>query len=417
MALQIAVFTAQKPTGYVKKVFLYEQLTKALLAELASGLYVAGERFLSKRELCHRWKISDPTAQSALRWLAEQKLIEARPRSGCYVRPGSQKHALLLLHRVRTPKLAPQPGWESKRFALRNALETPTHQHTVAVIVAALPAAPAHSYHLSKDSLLGSWECTDAIFEAAKRAQVALEFFLDNGEAERRRLIANQILDLKPSGVIAFRRLASYVPLQPMLSVLVEAHLPVVTLFDDCEGLNLHSINLNNVAIGYDVARRFLKHRHRRMAVLIPENSGDYFGDRAVGCEQAWREANLPREDLQVLSLSLKRPSGAVLRKLLATDSRPTAIFSTTATFLPVLLGVLRKLRLSVPKDVSLIMTAGVVRTPEMTRAVDTILINFPKLGKLAFDTLMNLLAGKAVERTTFVGVTYAAAGSVARPV
>lgn len=397
----------------MKKVFLYEQLTKALLAELASGFFMCGERFLSKRKICARWKISDPTAKSALRWLAAQNLIESRPRSGFYVRVGSQKQALWLLHRVRTPKLTPHPGWDSKRFKLRSALETPTQQHRVGVIVAALPSAPSDMYRLEKGSVVGAWECTDTIFESAKSAGVALEFFLDNGETERRRLIVKKILELKPSGVIAFRRLTSYVPLLPMLSPLVDAHIPVVAVFDDCEGLNVHSINVNNVAIGYDVGRRLCRLGHRRMVVLVPDTSGDYFSDRAAGCAQAWREVKLPPRDLRVLQLPLNRSFDTVLRKLLLEqERRPTAIFSTTATFLPGLWKTLRSLRLSVPSDVSLIMTAGVNRIDGVPQAVDTMLIDFRKIGRNAFGILMAVLEGKAVDRSTFVHAAFSRVGT-----
>lgn len=401
----------------MKKLLLYEQLTKALLAELASGLYGKGQRFVSKRKICKRWNISDPTALSALRWLVEQGLIEARPRSGYYVSPRSQKHALLHLPRMRTLPLPPQPGWESRRMELRSTFKRPPAQQTIAVILPGPSESPAHVHDLAKAPLLRSFTCMDGVFEAAKQQEATLEFFVDNGHSKRRQLIAQQILAIKPSGVIAFRRLISYAPLQPMLNALVKADLPVVTVFDDCEGHNVHSLNLNNVAIGYDVARRLLRLGHRRLAVILPDTTGCYFSDRALGCEQAFRAANVPQQNLDVLRLSLKRSSRTMLRRILADrERRPTAFFLTTVAYLPQLWRALKERRLAVPRDVSIVATAGVRAIPEAPRAVDTFLIDFPKIGRLAFDTLMAVLAGEVVSRSTLVDVQYSRAGTVASP-
>lgn len=415
-ALQTAGLAAQEPSRPLKKVFLYERLTKALLAELAGGLFAPGQRFLSKRKITQRWAVSDPTAKSALHWLADGELIEARPRSGFYVRAGSQKRALLLLHRLRTPSLLAEPGWETRRHQLRRAATKP-HPPKVAVILAAFPGTPKQLPSPMKGSMLRAFECADAIWQAATARQVSLEFFLDNGQPDRRRQIVSQILALKPDGVIALRRLVSYVPLQTMLQPLVESGLPVVTVFDDCEGLPVHSINENNVALGYQAAHRFLRLGHRRIAVLLPRNGGDYFDDRAVGCEQACRESNVPLDNLRVVRLALNRPFAPPLRRLFsARATRPTAVFSSTATFLPELLRTLKRSRLSVPGDVSLIMTASLTQSPEMSRAVDTLLVDFPKMGRLALQVLMEVLSGKAAERSTLVDLRYAASGTVAAP-
>ncbi|MCC7518985.1 MAG: GntR family transcriptional regulator [Verrucomicrobiae bacterium] len=400
----------------MKKVVLYEQLIKALLAELASGLYREGQRFISKRKICKRWKISDPTALSALRWLVERGLIEARPRSGYYVSGQSQKDALLHLPRMRTLPLAQQPGWESRRIVLRRALGRPLSQRTIAVIAPGPAESPARLRDLAKAPLLRSFTRVDGVFEAARHHGAALEFFVDNGRPKRRQEIARQILDLKPSGVIAFRRLVSYVPLQPMLDALVKADVPVVTVFDDCEGHNVHSINLNNVAIGYDVARRLLRLGHRRLAVILPETTGCYFSDRALGCAQAFREAKVPAPNLLTLRLPLTTSSRPMLRRMLTDrEKRPTAFFLTTVTFLPQLWQALKERRLAVPRDVSIVATAGARRIPESPRAVDTVLINFPQIGELAFRTLMAVLDGKVVDRSTFVRVRYNASGTVAK--
>ncbi len=76
---------------------LYQQLADELAAAIAAGLLRAGERLPSVRESCRRRGISPATVFQAYARLEGDGLIEARPRSGFYVRaarPAAQSRAL-----------------------------------------------------------------------------------------------------------------------------------------------------------------------------------------------------------------------------------------------------------------------------------------------------------------------------------
>ncbi len=67
--------------------FAYRQLAARLSSAMATGALGPGERLPSVRVLAAREKVSVATAMAAYRHLENQRLVEARPKSGFYVRP------------------------------------------------------------------------------------------------------------------------------------------------------------------------------------------------------------------------------------------------------------------------------------------------------------------------------------------
>jgi DNA-binding LacI/PurR family transcriptional regulator len=64
----------------------HREISRQLLAEIASGKYVAGGKLPSEPQLVQRFRVSRPTVARALRDLEEEGLIERRAGSGTYVR-------------------------------------------------------------------------------------------------------------------------------------------------------------------------------------------------------------------------------------------------------------------------------------------------------------------------------------------
>lgn len=71
---------------------LYENIAEHLLKAIEQGVYRPGERLPSVRQLSQSHQISTATAVSALRHLEDHGHIEARQRSGYYVRPRTRSH-------------------------------------------------------------------------------------------------------------------------------------------------------------------------------------------------------------------------------------------------------------------------------------------------------------------------------------
>ncbi|MFP8965981.1 PLP-dependent aminotransferase family protein [Pokkaliibacter sp. CJK22405] len=99
---------------------LYQQIAEQLGQQIRQGVLTTGQRVPSIRRLHKEWGVSQSTAMMALSLLEAQGLIEARPKSGFYVRYESQsaarittisapvevtRHALIsrVLHQSREP--------------------------------------------------------------------------------------------------------------------------------------------------------------------------------------------------------------------------------------------------------------------------------------------------------------------------
>ena len=65
---------------------LYEQLCAHVIAEMRAGRLRAGEKLPSKRALCEHLRVSRSTVEAAYEILTAEGYVEARPRSGYYVR-------------------------------------------------------------------------------------------------------------------------------------------------------------------------------------------------------------------------------------------------------------------------------------------------------------------------------------------
>ncbi len=377
------------------------------MAELASGLFLTGGRFFSNRKICRLWRVSETTAKTALAWLVNARLVEVRNRSGYYVAPGAQEQALFLLYRDGFPKLAAPATWETRRYTLRLQTEAPQ------LCIGIIRPGESLSSVAAADTLSTSPELR-GLFMALRREGVECRYYIDNQTPESRREIAQLARQHGLHGVVAFRRnKESYVPLEPLIRAISGRALPVVTVLDDCEGLNVVSVNVNNVALGYRAARHLLRNRHRRIAVVYPNQHNYYFFDRVLGCRRAVEE----RSGSHLLELSeeeLASPGGA--QRLFGRGSeRPTGVFLTSYDQVAPVLAMLRRRRLRVPEEVSLLVcrrssTGGNVSGLPL----DAMAIPFEALGKLAAETILKLLRGKPTSRTNLVSATLVKAGSVA---
>ena len=63
----------------------YEEVAATMRQRIEHGLYRAGDRLPSIRELCAEFAVSISTVQTAYAGLEAECLIEARPKSGYFV--------------------------------------------------------------------------------------------------------------------------------------------------------------------------------------------------------------------------------------------------------------------------------------------------------------------------------------------
>ncbi|MFZ2855211.1 MAG: winged helix-turn-helix domain-containing protein, partial [Rhodocyclaceae bacterium] len=77
---------AQRSANEIPPPLLYQSLAERVAETIASGMLRPGERLLSVRQACAAYHLSPVTVLQAYYLLEARGLIEARPRSGYYVR-------------------------------------------------------------------------------------------------------------------------------------------------------------------------------------------------------------------------------------------------------------------------------------------------------------------------------------------
>ena len=75
--------------------FLHVSLASRLMDEIERGLWAAGQRLPSVREMSRRRAVSVTTVLAAYRALEDRQAIESRPQKGFYVRAGAARCAVL----------------------------------------------------------------------------------------------------------------------------------------------------------------------------------------------------------------------------------------------------------------------------------------------------------------------------------
>ena len=86
---------------------LYDKVARQLRQQIANGTYQAGERLPGVRKLKTQCNVSASTILTALAMLEAEGLIEAKPRSGNYVKRPSVGH--IAVPGTSQPELIPQP--------------------------------------------------------------------------------------------------------------------------------------------------------------------------------------------------------------------------------------------------------------------------------------------------------------------
>lgn len=405
----------------MRKPSLPLRLACALLHEIASGQHDEAARFLSRREIMRQWEVSSPTASAALALLAKWQVLRARDRSGHRFTRDARRRALLRLHRTSLAPLAGRPAWTARARALSHGHAPLRH---IAVVSLVPPPAPRSTRDDADHAPLAAVPIEPAvrlparaIFAAARKAGVLVDFHLHDGSADAAREIARGLLRSGAQGLIILRRRFA-TPVAPLAAPLLAAGVPVVAAFDDSEGLGIPTVNFNNLALGHAAARRLIAAGHRRIVVALPrtEESPAYFRERLAGCRLAAREAK-PHE-VEIVPVTGDFPSPRASSRLLAALRadplrRPPALFSTTAEILAAALPDLEAAGLRAPHDLSVIMCSGTPRPPGAARDFDFLRLDFAAVGRRAFAALHALHEGKFTAKIALIEATCRACGTV----
>ena len=400
------------------KPFLHEQLTRSLVVEIASGFYKEGARFLSSRKIRRIWGISATTAIRSLDQLIELKLIAPEPRSGFRVLPEAQERALLLLHKQRSASLPPPETWKSKRQGL--LAPNSAQQFRVAVVFDRGKTSGVEMHRQLPPLIVSDLECARSFFTEGMKHNYDIFFYLYNGTASSQNKIVDSLIQNQIHGVALFRR-AYASNVCPVTIPLIRRNIPVVTVFDSCKETEALSVNINNIATGYEAMDTFLKHKHRRMLFVAGSRPNEFIEERLKGFRLALSEANIPNSGVQVARIPYNRPiSPETIRRiekmLRDPENSPTAAFFPSTLLLRKFLPILKESRLRIPKDFSIICCGSADLLPEKEFPFDLMGIDFRDIGRVACQSLFRVMTGDPTERSILLDATYISRGSTANP-
>jgi len=226
--------------------------------------------------------------------------------------------------------------------------------------------------------------------------------FLANsmGDSEREIKVVHSFEERRVDGIVvtSSRVGALYTP---MLS---RMHIPIVLINNQHPGEFVHSVMIANLEASRDATRHLIALGHKRIAYL-----GDQYGyqsdtERFAGYREALAEAGLPFQPEMVVHGDGKSEGGMrAVEKLLALPQLPTAVFCYNDMSA---LGVLRRLQLAgleVPRDVSVVGFDDLFLAQFCHPPLTTVRQPKRRMGQLAMETLLRLLAGAESEENITV--------------
>ena len=302
---------------------LYERIKRALRTEIADGRYVAGQPFVTQREVCARFGVSTITAVRALNDLVAEGILVRRRGRGTFVAEAAPET---------------QPAATRPTGGGISAGET-----TIAFVVPGL-----QSTHTAR--VLSGIESVCA--EVGYRL-----FFSDSGESpeiEEQALV--QAIASNVSGVVIY-------PVQGQsrrdaFDELRGRGIPVVMVDRYRTDVPTDAVTVDDFALGYQVTGCLVDKGHRRIATLWSDTECTSVRDRITGHIQALRDHDLPvlTELTQLRPYLSMTPEARsrTLAGLLDVPDPPTAFLCANGYVLATAAHDLISLGVSIPDNVDI---------------------------------------------------------------
>lgn len=362
------------------------------------------KRFLSIRKIAQRWEVAPATAEKSLQPLLEFKLLRKRERSGFFITCNARENALLKIKPSIHP-LPPPATWENQRFFLNHG-RYPAHQSNSAYFTALFENSRSTSpSHLS---------IIEGLRQGCKEIGMELQLTAYGPTPTSQKSLAESLRNENCKGIALFRR-KGVNEIRPLIRSLLGMNKPVLLAFDHCENLDVFSVNINNITLGFNAIQNLVKQGHRRILLLSPKlRNSDYLEDRLTGARLAAEKFCTDHPiDLQTLKVNPDRLAASRLKSVLSTFPPPTAIFSTSSIIVRKLRHILSELNMEVPKDISIIVCSSQETQQGYPFRLDTMKINFFEIGRQTVLKLHTITQGKPVEKATILTVPYTRGESV----
>ncbi len=186
------------------------------------------------------------------------------------------------------------------------------------------------------------------------------------------------------------------------LNANLPSNLPLALLNCYLHNEPFDAININNVQGTYQMVQHLLSHGHTRIAIIKGTEQNIDSQERLNGYRRALRDAGAVVDPRYELSGDFDEESGyRAAKEILSLTPRPTAIFASNDSMAIGALSALRAHGVEVPKEMALAGFDDIPIAQFVTPGLTTMRVHVSKLGVMAVEHLLDLIATKLDHRKT----------------
>src|SRR6476646_1743260 len=277
------------------------------------------------------------------------------------------------IERIR--RIATESGYRAS--AVGRSLAT-RHTNTLGVVVTTITDAFAA-------------EVVSGIEEAAATRGYSIFLANSGADPEREMRVVHTLDERRVDGIVvtASRVGALYVPMLSKMGV------PIVLLNNQHPSEFAHSVMIANTDASAAATQHLIDLGHRRIAYVGDRNGRQSDTERFAGYRHALDSADLPFEPELVFHGDGNPENGMEgIGRLLALPHPPSAVFCYDDMTAIGALRQVRKLGLRVPDDISLVGFDDLPIVRYTDPPLTTVHQPMPQMGRLAMETLLDILAG-----------------------
>lgn len=334
-----------------------KHLASILEQRIASGAYVAGEPFMTVREVARTYGVSTMTAHRGIRELAKRDVLAVRPRSGVEI--GSAVRGITVNACVKTAHfIIPHDHLARQRFLYEGLQE--------------------------------------GVLESLPGISVQLNMLPEHGAIDYLRRLSGLGEASEPNlfGVILLQ--ADRI----VKEFFANRSLPAVAIGHVDGDLDLPFVDRDQSAMGRTIGTYLLDKGHDRLGLVMRERwrPGDNLLLDGLQAIMAERSMNIDR--LAVVSVAEKLSAmQSALRALMARDNRPSALICREHMQALTCLEVAKEMRLRVPEDLALVcLGTNEHRLQNADPPITSMACDGYELGRRAGELLAKLSEGKRLD-------------------